>query len=105
MKNNNSIKKILITGGSGMVGRNFFEHYKSKKYTILNPDRTEMNLLNFEEINNYLFKNKPDLIIHAAARVGGIQANIKNPVLFLCENTDMGRNVLLSVKRAVRALA
>ena len=81
-----------------MVGRNFFEHNKSKKYDILNPNRTEMNLLNFQEIKNYLLKNKPDIIIHAAARVGGIQANIKNPVSFLCENVDMGKNILLAAK-------
>ena len=41
MKNNDNIKKILITGGSGMVGRNFFDHHKSKNYTILSPNRTE----------------------------------------------------------------
>ena len=99
MKDNYKIKKILITGGSGMVGRNFFEHNKSKNYSILNPNRTEMNLLNFQEVDNYLLKNKPDIIIHAAARVGGIQANIKNPVLFLCENTDMGKNLLLAAKK------
>ena len=99
MKNNENIKKILITGGSGMVGRNFFEHYKSKNYFILNPNRTEMNLLNFQEVDNYLLKNKPDIVIHAAARVGGIQANIKNPILFLCENADMGKNLLLSAKK------
>lgn len=98
MKENYNIKKILITGGSGMVGRNFFEHHKSKNYSILNPCRQEMNLLNFQEIDNYLLKNKPDLIVHAAARVGGIQANIKNPVSFLYENADMGKNLLLSAK-------
>ena len=98
MKDNNNIKKILITGASGMVGRNLLEHYKSENYSILNPNRKEMNLLNFQEIDDYLLKNKPDLIIHAAARVGGIQANINNPVLFLCDNADMGRNLLLSAK-------
>ena len=98
MKEDHKIKKILITGGSGMVGRNFCEYHKSKKYSVLNPDRTEMNLLNFKEVDNYLLKNKPDIIIHAAARVGGIQANIKNPVLFLSDNADMGRNLLLSAK-------
>ena len=98
MKDNYNIKKILITGGSGMVGRNFFEHNKSKKYFILKPTRTEMNLTNIQEVNNYLSKNKPDIIIHAAARVGGIKANIKNPVSFLCENVDMGKNLLLAAK-------
>ena len=99
MLDNNSIKKILITGASGMVGKNFIENIKSKKYSILSPKRAEMDLLSFEEVDNFLFKNKPDLIIHAAARVGGIQENIKNPVSFLCENTEMGKNLLLGAKK------
>ena len=99
MKDHHNITKILITGGSGMVGRNFIEHYKSQKFSILSPSKREMNLLNFQEIDNYLLKNKPDLIIHAAARVGGIQANIKNPVSFLCENVEMGKNLLLAAKK------
>ena len=82
--------KILITGGSGMVGRNFIEHPDIANYIILNPTRNEMNLMNFQQIKQYLNKNKPDLIIHVT-KVGGILANLNAPVDFLIQNSEMGK--------------
>ena len=93
------IKKILITGGSGMVGKNFLEHKDIYNFIVLYPSSDEVNLLNFDQVDSYLKVNQPDLIIHAAGRVGGILANIKSPVAFLNENTDMGKNILLAAKK------
>lgn len=90
--------KILITGGTGMVGKNFLENQQSQNYNILAPTREELDLLDFEKINTYLSNKKPDFIIHAAGRVGGIQANIKDPLCFLLENADMGKNLVLGAK-------
>jgi GDP-L-fucose synthase len=88
--------KILITGGTGMVGKNILEHNASKNYTFISPTSNELNLLNYEKTYNYIKHNKPDFIIHAAGHVGGIQANIANPVNFLVKNTDIGRNTILA---------
>lgn len=88
--------KVLLTGSSGMVGKNILEHPKSKEFVFLSPSRNEMNLLDLNSVKNYLKKNKPDFIIHAAGRVGGIQANIKNPVAFLTQNTDINRNLIMA---------
>ena len=90
--------RILITGGTGMVGKNFIENNQSKNYKIYAPTRDELNLFDFEKINTYLSEKKPDYIIHAAGKVGGIQANIKQPLLFLQENADMGKNLVLAAK-------
>ena len=90
--------RILITGGTGMVGKNFIENNQSKNYKIYAPTRDELNLFDFEKINKYLSEKKPDYIIHAAGKVGGIQANIKQPLLFLQENADMGKNLVLAAK-------
>ena len=98
MTTNFEYKKILLTGGSGMVGRNFIENKKSKNYILISPTRKELNLLNYEKVNSFILKTKPDLIVHAAGRVGGIQANIREPFLFLKENADMGRNIILAAK-------
>ena len=98
MTTNFEYKKILLTGGTGMVGRNFIENKNSKNYHLISPTRKELNLLNFENVNSFISKTKPDLIIHAAGRVGGIQANIREPFLFLQENADMGRNIILAAK-------
>ena len=87
--------KVLITGSTGMVGKNLAEYLnKYSNYKLLLPSSNELNLLNENEVTNYLKKNLPDMIIHCAGIVGGIQANINNPVKFLVENTFMGVNLI-----------
>ncbi|MES2767740.1 MAG: GDP-L-fucose synthase [Bdellovibrionota bacterium] len=92
--------KILITGGTGMVGKNLLEHPKTKELKVIAPTRQQMNLFDYDHVKNYLIETKPDLIVHAAGRVGGIQANIKNPVSFLVENTDINRNLIMAAYEA-----
>ena len=81
-----------------MVGRNIIDHIKSKNYKILSPKSSDLNLLNYNETKNFITKNKPDIIIHTAGVVGGIEANINNPVKFLVENTQIGLNILTASK-------
>ena len=88
--------KIFLTGGSGMVGRNILEHSESNNHKFIAPTSKELNLLNRDEVKDFLSREMPDLIIHSAGLVGGIEANIKNPVDFLLKNTDMGINVISS---------
>jgi GDP-L-fucose synthase len=90
--------RILITGGNGMVGKNILEHHKAANYDILAPSSSELNLRDFDSVDNYIKKNKPDIIIHAAGLVGGIQANMARPVDFLVYNLDMGRNIIMAAK-------
>ena len=85
---------IYLSGSRGMVGKNFLDHAESKNYKILAPNRSELNLLNYPDVDAFISHNKPDLIIHAAGVVGGIQANIEQPVKFLIENMKMGVNIL-----------
>ena len=85
---------IYLSGSRGMVGKNILEHVESKNYTILAPNSSELNLLNYSDVEAFISHKKPDLIIHAAGVVGGIQANIKQPVKFLLENMKMGVNIL-----------
>ena len=91
--------KILLTGRNGMVGRNILEHPSASNYEILSPSSNELNLLNEDNIQIYLEKEKPEMIIHAAGLVGGIQANIKYPVKFLVENMQMGFNLVMCAKK------
>ncbi len=92
-------EKIFLTGGTGMVGSNIREHSESHKYTIFTPSSKEVDLTNYEQVNNYIAEVQPDIIIHSAGLVGGIQANIKNPVGFLVKNLQMGLNVILAAQR------
>lgn len=88
--------KIFLTGGSGMVGLNILEHSESNKHVFIAPTSKELNLLDRGAVKEWLSREMPDLIIHAGGLVGGIEANIQNPVDFLLKNTDMGLNVISS---------
>lgn len=90
--------KVLLTGGSGMVGRNILEHAAAKEWTFLAPASNELDLTKYEAVRDFISTHRPDVVIHAAGRVGGIQANIVNPVDFLVRNTDMGRNIVLAAR-------
>jgi len=87
------VDTVLLFGASGMVGRNLAD-YVPKHIRLLTPTRREVNLLDFEQTKGYIEKNEPSLIIHSAGIVGGIQANIANPVKFLIQNIEIGRNVI-----------
>ena len=91
-------KIILLTGCSGMVGRNIINHNFSQNYKILSPSSSDLNLLNYKDIEDYIAFNKPELVIHAAGIVGGIEANINYPVKFLVNNMQMGLNILMASK-------
>jgi nucleoside-diphosphate-sugar epimerase len=86
--------KILLTGSNGMVGRNILAIASKYQYEFLAPKSTELNLLDAADVRQYIKKNQPDMIIHAAGIVGGIQANMAQPVKFLVDNMQMGLNII-----------
>lgn len=93
-------QKLLLTGASGMVGSNILEHPLSSEWAILAPSSKELNLTDNYSVRNFFLKNKPSLVIHCAGCVGGIQANIADPVTFLDENISMSRNVIMAAFRS-----
>lgn len=83
-----------------MVGRNLLEHSAVAKFEVLAPLSSELDLCDFAAVQAYLKANKPDMVIHAAGKVGGIQANMREPVGFLMDNLDMGRNIVWAAHQA-----
>ena len=83
-----------------MVGRNLLEHSKASKHEIYAPSQQELNLNNQEETARQVAIMQPDMVIHAAGIVGGIQKNIAEPVRFLTENTTIGFNVITAAYKA-----
>ena len=81
-----------------MVGSNIIEHVAANNHEILSPTSAKLNLLDIESVKNYINTKKPDMVIHAAGIVGGIQANIAEPVRFLVDNMYMGFNILTASK-------
>lgn len=88
--------KILLTGTGGMVGKNLLEHPAINTFNILSPKSAELDLRDFSSVLSYLKSHQPDIVIHAAGKVGGIQANIREPIGFLIDNMDIGRNLVLA---------
>ena len=87
--------RLLITGGTGLVGSALVEEFsKDSNYEVLSPPRSELDLLNKENVLDYLRHHSPDGAIMAAAKVGGIQANKEDPVDFLSLNLEMQNNFL-----------
>ena len=82
-----------------MVGKNLLENISFLKYDLIKPTSQELNLLNSKEVETYIEKNNPDLIIHLAGKVGGIQSNINNSFNFFIENLEMGKNIILAAKK------
>ena len=101
---NRQIKKserIFIAGANGMVGNSIKRNLISSGYglneqkgLILTPSRQELNLLNYNEVEKWFIKNKPTIVILAAAKVGGIQANYSMPADFILENLKIQTNVI-----------
>lgn len=88
--------KILITGGSGMVG-SAFKNLQTKHDLILVGSR-EYDLTSWKDSLHMVERNKPDAIIHLAAKVGGIKANMENQGDFYTINSLINTNVLKAAK-------
>jgi GDP-L-fucose synthase len=93
-------RTIMLTGGRGMVGSNVRERLAGSDWNLLAPSHSDLDLLDAEAVHDYLAVYRPDIIIHSAGLVGGIQANIANPVAFLDKNLVIGRNVIMAAYEA-----
>ena len=93
-----SMLKILLTGANGMVGRNVVAHPSAQQFAWLTPGRTELDLSDLNDVVAYVDTHKPDLVIHAAGLVGGIQANMAEPARFLVDNLQVGVNLIMACK-------
>jgi len=85
---------VLVTGHTGFVGRNLMEYLTQptdKSYHLCQPSRH--NLLDPIDTHRMFAEHLPDVVVHLAARVGGIKDNMENPVDFFLDNIQMGMNV------------
>ena len=93
--------KIFIAGSAGMVGSAIKRIFLNSSYgdpkcggKLLTPTRNELDLSNYEILKSWFKKNKPDVVIVAAAKVGGIYANSKYPLDFILENLKIQTNII-----------
>ena len=92
--------RILLTGASGMVGRNVLESEITEHHEVIGISSRQADLRDYSQILDIVSDLRPDLIVHAAGRVGGIAANMSDPLSFFVENWDLGRNVLMAAVAA-----
>ena len=87
--------KIYIAGHNGMVGSAIWRTLTAKGYiNLTGASSKELDLKKQKELNDFIRKTKPDVIIDAAAKVGGILANKNFPYQFLMENMQIQNNLI-----------
>jgi len=94
-------KHVVVTGGAGFLGSFVVEQLRAKGCkNIVIPRSTDYDLVQMDAVKQLYSDAKPDLVIHLAARVGGIGANQANPGRFFYDNLMMGTQ-LIEVGRQV----
>jgi GDP-L-fucose synthase len=92
-------KKIWVAGHRGMVGSAIVRRLASEECEILTAGRDALDLRSQEDVDAYVAHNKPDVIILAAAKVGGIYANSHAPADFLYQNLLIQNAVIGAARR------
>jgi GDP-L-fucose synthase len=88
-------QRVVVTGGAGFLGRHLVEALEREgPAEIVVPRKAEYDLTLREACRSLVRRARPDLLIHLAARVGGIGANRENPGSFFFENVMMGVQIL-----------
>ena len=91
--------KVIVFGSSGLVGSSLMRNLNNSNLIseLIASTRTTTNLFSFDETSKFINQTKPDLIINAAARVGGILANNSYRSDFILENLKININILESI--------
>ena len=91
----NKKKKIYIAGHKGMVGSAVWRALDNNGYTnLIGLSRSELNLRNQQAVLEFYKEEKPEIVIDAAAKVGGILANNDYPYDFLMQNMQIQNNLI-----------
>ena len=88
--------KVLIAGQEGMVGRAVYKLFKKKKFKIIDCRRKDLDFTSQKLVDKWFKKKRPDIVINAAGRVGGILDNSINQSDYLYINTMIGMNIVNS---------
>ena len=95
-----SSKRILLTGGSGFLGRHVLDALRAQgARDVVVPRKAEYDLTQEEAVARVYRDQRPDVVIHLAAIVGGIGANREKPGQFLYDNLIMGTQLMEYARR------
>ena len=93
-------KRIWVAGHRGMVGSALVRRLEVKELEVLVAPRSELDLTRQADVEAWVADARPDIVVLAAARVGGIAANAARPLDFLLDNLMIETNVLAASDRA-----
>ena len=94
-------RRVVVTGGGGFLGSHVVDTLRRRGCRDLFVPRSRVyNLVNGEDVKRMYDDARPDLVIHLAARVGGIGANQANPAAFFYDNLMMGTQVMEEARRS-----
>lgn len=88
------MKKLFVAGHNGMVGSSICRN--NTEYDIITASKQYLNLINQKDVDDFIKKIKPNIIIICAAKVGGIYANDKYPAEFIYNNLMIQSNIIHS---------
>ena len=91
-------KRVWVAGHRGMVGSALVRRLATEQCQVLTVSRSEVDLLRQTEVENWMRKERPQVVFLAAAKVGGIQANNSMPASFLYENMMIEANIIHTAK-------
>jgi len=84
-------KRITITGGKGFLGKHLIRKFQERDFrNIAIADRPDYNLVDPEDVKKLYDETRPDIVVHLAAKVGGIGFNQENPASLFYDNLMMG---------------
>ena len=97
----NKNSKIFIAGHNGMVGSAILRYFKGKNYkNLITVNKKKLNFLNKKKTEHFIKRIRPDFLIIAAAKVGGIYANKRYKAEFIYENLMIQTNLIHSAYKA-----
>ena len=90
------MKKVFVSGHNGMVGSALIRRFGAyvNEYKVITQNRTKLDLCNQQAVQDFISQEKPDIVINAAGRVGGIYANNTYPGDFIRENLLINTNLI-----------
>jgi GDP-L-fucose synthase len=96
----NAGSRVFVTGHRGMVGSALARQLRAQGYDVLTATRSQVDLTDQAAVETFLAEQKPDVVIVAAAKVGGIHANSTYPAEFIYENLMIASNLVHQSWRA-----
>jgi GDP-L-fucose synthase len=92
--------RVTVTGGAGFLGRHVVDALERRGHDVFVPRRVQYDLVEEAAVSRLLRDGRPDILVHLAAVVGGIEANRTEPGRFFYENLHMGTMLMEHARRA-----